>query len=128
MKHELQKIAVALLGIFAPVHGAVLACLALILLDLATGILAAAKTKQPITSAGLRRSITKLFVYEMAILISFVAQHYLLTDALPLLGIVTSYIGLTELLSVFENLNLLSGQNLLAVLIKKLNSVNNEPK
>jgi phage-related holin len=121
LKSILLKSLFAVAVVFAPAKAAVATVLVLILADLVTGLLAARKKKHSITSSGLKRSITKLFVYETAIILSFLTETYLLDGTLPLMKIVTGYIGITEFLSVMENLNVISNGTLIKQLLAKLN-------
>lgn len=107
--------------VFVPIKGALLTVLILILFDLITGVLAAKKRNEPISSKNLRRTVTKLFVYEITMLVTFLAETYLIGDIFPLVKIVGAFIGLAELKSVIENLNDIGGGNLLASILDKLN-------
>jgi predicted transcriptional regulator len=98
--------------------------LVLILADLATGVMAARKRKEKITSAGIRRTVSKILVYETAIALAFLAQTYMTGETVPVCNIVTGLIGMTEFLSVLENLNSISGKNLLKTMIDKVGSDN----
>jgi len=120
MKYWLFRLGLALAAIFAPIQGMLMACLCLVAFDLITGIAAAHKRKEQIKSAGLKQTVLKLFIYELVIAFSFIAQHYLMSDALPIVNIVTGYIGVTEFLSIVENLNSVSGNNLLKALLERL--------
>ena len=101
----------------------VLSSMALVLIDLITGIWASRKQNIPITSSGLQRTIIKLGIYEVAIFLAFIAQQYLI-KAIPVANIVSSFVGLTELTSCLENINIIGGGNLLKDLITKLGSNN----
>lgn len=124
MKSHLINALAILAGIFAPAKAMILTSTVLITVDLITGILAARKQSIPITSAGLRRTVTKLFVYEAAILLGFLTEQYLTGPGIPVSNIVASFIGLTELLSCMENLNIIGGNDLLKSIIDKLGSAN----
>lgn len=121
MRVSLIKLLLAMTAVFAPVQGMITACFVLIAVDLITGLTAARKQKLPITSSGLRRTLVKLFVYEAAIMLGFVAQQYLTGPSIPITNIIGGYVGLTELLSSIENLNVISGTDLLKALLEKLN-------
>lgn len=123
----LSAAAISLLGLFAPVKGMLIAALALCVADLITGILAAMKRKEPITSSKLRRSVVKLAVYELAIIASFTAQHWLTGDGFPLVSWAAGMVGLVELKSVLENLNSISGQDLLASLLTRVTAAQDKP-
>lgn len=120
MKTLLLRLLLAIGTILAPTKGMCLAALFLVFADLVTGVLVARKQKQPISSAGFKRSVVKISVYLSAIVLSFITQTYLLENTLPIMNIITSFIGITELLSILENINILSEQDLLKVIIDKL--------
>lgn len=124
MRQHLINILVALVAVFAPAQGMIITSIILIVIDLITGLLAAHKQNLPITSAGLKRTIVKLAVYEAAILLGFITQKYLTGDSIPVASIVSGFIGITEFVSCMENLNILGGNNLLKALIDKLGSAN----
>ncbi len=124
MTIPLKTLVFALIAVFAPAKSIVLTSLALVVIDLITGIWAAKRRGEPITSQGLRRTLTKLAVYESALLLAFLAEQYLISDLLPVSKIVSSYIGVVELKSVLENVNDIGGNDLLKALINKLNGPN----
>lgn len=124
MKELIVKIVVVIAAIFAPAKGMILTSLVLIIVDLITGIMAARKIGTPITSAGIRRTVSKLFIYEMAIVMAFLVQTYMTGDTVPVSSIVTGMIGLTELTSVLENMNTIGGGAILKAILDKIGSVN----
>lgn len=128
MKQILINAALAVTAVFMPAKAMFLTCLALVIVDLITGLSAARKRKEPITSSGIRRTVTKLLVYELAIALAYLTQKYLTGDSIPTANIVAGLIGITELVSCLENLNAISGQKLLKTIIDKLGSTNqNQP-
>ena len=104
---------------FAPIHKLMGLTTALIAIDFITGLVAALKTKQAITSSRLARSIVKLAVYGVALCTCHIIETYFVAE-LPIVRMLTALIGLTEATSIFENLNLASGQNLLSLLLSQL--------
>lgn len=124
MKEQALKALVVMAAIFAPIKTVLLTTAVLIVVDLITGVIAAKKRGESITSAGLRRTISKGIIYELAIILGFITQNWLTGETVPVQNIVTSFIGLTEFLSVVENLNDIGGGSLLKSLIDKLNSQN----
>jgi Bacteriophage holin family len=119
---------VSFLGLFAPVKGMLIAAGALCIADLVTGVLAAHARKEPITSSKLRRTVVKLLVYELTIVFSFVTQHWLTGDSFPLVSWASGMVGLVELKSVLENLNAMSGQDLLKSVLDKLTAAQTKPE
>lgn len=105
----LKAAAISTLALFAPLQGMVIAAFALVSVDLVTGLLRAHAVKEKIQSNGLRRTIVKLVAYELAIVLAFVCEKWLTGDLLPLTKMAAGAVGLVELLSVLENLNVLSG-------------------
>lgn len=112
---------ISLVALFAPIHSLLITTGVMILVDLITGIMAARKRAEPITSSGFRRTLVKLFVYELALMLAFLAEHYM-SDILPFVKMASGMISLVELTSIYENLNDISGMNLLKGLINKLGS------
>lgn len=115
-----------LLAIFAPIKAIVITVFILILVDLIFGIYAAHKRGEAITSAGIRRTVTKIFVYEITILLGFLTQKYLLVDVIPIVNILASLIGVVELKSLLENGNDILGTNIFKSLINQLGSKNDD--
>lgn len=116
----------ATVAIFAPIQALLLTTGVMVVVDLLSGIIAAVKRKEPITSAGLRRTISKIFVYESAIMLAYLAEHYM-SDILPFVKMASAMISVVELKSIYENLSAISGGNpALKVLIDKLGSTNQD--
>jgi hypothetical protein len=128
MKEFLFKLLVAVAGVLAPIKALMLSVGFLIFADLVTGLWAAVKDKVPVTSAGMRRTISKILVYQLAVISGFLVEHYMLTDFLPISKIVATVIGLVELKSVLENSNKILGYNLFKTVIAKLGSENEQLK
>lgn len=129
MKYSsLSTVLLSILAIFAPAKELFIASGFLIFADLLTGITAAHKQGQPITSAGLRRTVSKLLIYNVAIASGFLVQHYFMKDAVPVSNIVSSAIGLTELKSIIENIDKIRGGSLFKEILSKLGSNNDTPQ
>ena len=119
-----KYVLIPLLAVFAPVVPVLITSIVLILIDLISGIVAAYKRGEKIESAALRRTITKIFVYNSAIITAFLIEKYMLNDSLPITKIVAGIIGVTEGCSVFENLNSIYGMNLFKKILYILGSPN----
>jgi phage-related holin len=128
MKDFVVGLAVSTIAVFAPIKSVILVTGLLIFADLITGILAARKKKQPITSAGLRRTVTKIFVYNAAILLGFLAETYMLEGFIPISKIASGLIAVVEMASLLENLNIINGSPVFKALIQKLGSINDSDK
>jgi hypothetical protein len=93
--------------------------LALMLGDLFLGIWASKKRGEAITSNGIRRTLTKLVVYELGLLFAFLAEHYLELP-IPVCKLIAGMVAVTEMTSILENLNDISGGSFLKTIISTL--------
>jgi phage-related holin len=118
---NLQTLLLSALLVFAPLKSVILTACILILADFITGVFAASKRKEAITSTGFKRTVVKLFVYETVLCLAFLAEQYMTTDLVPVQKICAAFIGLTEFKSILENLNDLAGGSMLNALINKIN-------
>ena len=124
MKDFLTGLLVSTVAVFAPAKAIILVTLVLIMSDLVTGILAARKRGEQIKSAGLRRTATKLFVYEAAILLGFLVETFMIDGFIPVSKMAAGVISLIEMKSILENLDAINGSPIFQSLIKQLGSVN----
>lgn len=93
----------------------------LVISDWITGITAANKRGDKITSRGLYRTVQKIVFYSLAIvLVLIVEQSILGTDFLVYL--VSSYIAIIELYSNLENISVITGTNVLQVVKEALST------
>lgn len=127
MKH-LSPLFLSLVAVFAPVKALIIIAGVLIFADLITGILAAKKKGQSINSAGLRRTATKVFVYEAAIMLGYLVEHYMIADFFPVSKVAAGLIAVVEFKSILENLDVINGNPVFKSLIEKLGSVNDIKK
>lgn len=126
MKSIIIKIVLALLLLFSPIKATLIAVMALTMIDLVSGILAAIKLKQPITSSGLKRTIIKILAYEIVIMLGFVTEQYMTGDLIPIVKTLAGIIGITELKSVLENIGAITGIPVIDLLISKLSQKQND--
>jgi hypothetical protein len=110
----------AILSVFAPIQAVLTTVLVLVLGEFVTGVWAAFKRGEKITSKGFRRSALKFAAYEVALLLGFLAETYLIGPSIPVVKLLGSLIGLSELKSILENLNSLSGDSLFKQIIDRL--------
>jgi phage-related holin len=111
---------IAILAIFAPVKASLIAAFALVVLDFITGVWAAKKRGEPITSTGFKRSVGKIALYEIAICLAFICQQYLTGSLFPACKVVTTMVGLVELKSCLENLDEISGTDIFSAILSKI--------
>ncbi len=128
MKDYLIGLLLSTLAVFAPIKSVLLVTGVLIFSDLITGILAARKKKKKITSAGLRRTVTKVAIYNAAIMLGFLTEVYMLDGFLPISKIAAGLVSVVEIKSVLENLDVLNSSPIFKSLIDKLGSINDTSK
>ena len=100
-----------------PIKHFLLFTVAVVLADTITGIKAARKEGQTITSKGLYRTTEKIVVYFVSIMI-FEGAKNTFSIPIPITYMVASIIAGTELFSIAENVKRITGVNLGTVIIK----------
>lgn len=127
MSEWLTRILVASVAALAPIHAVIVSVGVLIFADLVTGIWAAKKRNEKIGSAAMRRTVSKIVIYQTAVITGFLLETYLLSGLLPVAKLVAGVIGLVEFKSILENSNSILGQDLFKSVLLKLGS-ENDPK
>jgi uncharacterized membrane protein len=94
-----------------PIKGFLLFCVAVVFADTITGIKAARKEGQKISSKGMYRTTEKIVVYFTSILIFELAKNTF-SIPFPITYMVAMMISATELFSVAENVQRITGVNL----------------
>jgi uncharacterized membrane protein len=100
-----------LASFFIPIQGFLLFTVAVVFADTITGIKAARKEGQKINSKGLYRTTEKIVVYFTSILIFELAKNTF-SIPFPITYMVAMMISATELFSVAENVQRITGVNL----------------
>lgn len=121
MTQKLSGLLVSVALVFLPIKATLITVMVLTVADLISGIMASRKEGKKITSSGLKRTIIKTTVYELVVMLGFLTEQYMTGDAVPVVRILAGFIGLTELKSVMENIERISGMPLVKMLIEKLN-------
>lgn len=128
MKQWIEGLIVSCVATLIPIKAVILTVGIVVFADLFTGILAARKRGEKITSAGLSRTVAKLAVYQTVIITGYLIQINLVSNMLPLVNIVGSVIGLVEFKSLVENANYILGDDMFKEVIKRLSSKNDTPE
>lgn len=81
----------------------IIAVISLIVIDTITGLIAAKKSKDVITSKRFFDSIIKLLLFPMIIAAASITQTAMGTDILALPQLIAGYLGIHEFLSIVEN-------------------------
>ena len=95
----------------APLYPVMLAIGFLLFADMVVGIYAAYKQKEKITSRKMSNTISKILLYNLTIIVSFVVEKYLFTG-IPFVKITAGLIALVEMKSLAENLYKATGLKL----------------
>jgi len=126
MKEFILKLLLAGLAVLAPIKAVMIATIVVILIDLVTGLWRASTSKETISSSVMRRTITKLLVYQFAIIAGFIIETFLVSGV-PITKLVSSVIGMVEIKSILENLDEVYGGSIFKSLLRKLGSDNDKP-
>lgn len=109
LEDSIKKFLILIISFLSPVVPAIFAVYFLIFLDLITGVWAAIKQNQEITSGGLSRTIGKILIYSTTIIMSYVVHKYLFVGFdFPIESLVSGFIAITETKSILENINKIS--------------------
>jgi len=108
---------VAALSLLAPIHVLMISVGFLIAADLVTGVAAAIKRGDKITSKALSRTIYKCLGYQLAVISGF-ALEFLVPGGLPIAKLIAAAVGLVEGKSLLENVKAITGVDLTSVLAK----------
>jgi len=126
MKQYLSNLAISAMAALSPIKPVMITVGILIVSDLITGVWAARKRGEQITSAALGRTVSKMVVYQTAVVTGFLLQRYLLNDALPVVNVIGGVIGMVEFKSFIENANCIVDGDVFKEILKKLGSKNDD--
>lgn len=107
----MMPIILSAIALLAPVHALMGAVGFLIAADFVTGLMAARKREEVITSRAMGRTVWKALVYQLAVVSGFALEH-LLAEELPVAKLVAGMIGLVEFKSLTENVKTVTGLDL----------------
>lgn len=123
----LSKVVIVILALIAPIQATMLTVGFLIVADLITGIWASHKRGEKFSSAEMRRTVSKMLIYQLCVISAYFIEAHILQQVLPIAKIVSGVIALVELKSLLENSNTILGVDIFKALIKKLGS-RNDPR
>jgi phage-related holin len=102
------KLVAGVLLFLAPIQASVITVFALVVVDLVFGLIAAKKAGKKIESRKLAHTPLKFLVYFASITVVYAADTYI-GLAVPATKIVTGIIGATEVLSLLEKAEMITG-------------------
>jgi hypothetical protein len=121
----MKAFALSAVAVFAPVKAVLLSVFFLVLMDAVTGCWAAYKRGERITSAGLRRSLSKLLVFQIVILAAHVLEKYLIPGlGVPVVSLIAGVVGVVEGKSILENAGTIANTDIFKAVIARLGSRN----
>jgi phage-related holin len=122
MKDWLFKILMMIVAFTADLHTMFYAVITLLAFDFAFGIAASWKKGEAITSHRMWNTFSKMALYCLGILLSHVVELWLAPE-IPWVRIITYFIAITEMYSVYESLTTLSGRDFFSFLKEQLSSI-----
>ena len=121
MGKHIAALLIAITAILTPAVPIIIFTGALIFSDTATGIWAAVKRKEKITSRALGRTATKIVLYSAVILLTFGFEVFFPALQYVHMGqIASGYICLVELKSIYENVSDITGLDIWSHLVGKI--------
>jgi len=97
---------------FLPIHSFINLVIALITIDLITGIWASLKRGEPFTASRMAKTVYKFILYALAIIAAYILQ-LIGNDGVGLPRIVALFVGSIELKSAYENIGKILGRDIL---------------
>jgi len=121
MGKHIAALLIAITAILTPAVPIIIFTGVLIFSDTATGIWAAVKRKEKITSRALGRTATKIVLYSAVILLTFGFEVFFPALQYVHMGqIASGYICLVELKSIYENVSDITGLDVWSHLVGKI--------
>jgi len=128
MKQYLMPMFVAVISIFTPVIPMLLTIGVLIVIDFLVGIYRAFKMNEQITSRKMGNTISKMFLYQLTIISLFLFETYILMGILPVTKIGAALISVTELKSIDESVEKMTGVGIWKKLVRIIKRGESETK
>jgi phage-related holin len=115
------------MGYFLPLSGIAMALILAVLIDFISGIWAAKKRKEKISSGVMRNSVTKLLCYCMTIILCWVIQKEVFAlEWAKLVNLATALIVVSELTSILENFGDITGNKVFKLISAEINYIFNK--
>lgn len=105
---HLSSIIIAILTVLSPMFGIMIVTGLLIAFDFISGIAAAHKRGEKITSRKMSNTISKIIFYNLALFTSMGVQ-YLVSDLIPISKLIIGVIAMVEAKSIYENIGFVLG-------------------
>jgi len=100
------------LAVFLPIKELMLTIGFLVASDMVVGIWKALKLKQRIRSRRMSDTITKLLLYQIAIMSGFLIETFIISELIPITKLVATVIAVIEFKSIVESIESVTGKDL----------------
>jgi hypothetical protein len=102
----------ASLAVFLPIKELMLTIGFLVAADMVVGIWKALKLKQRIRSRRMSDTVTKLLLYQIAIMSGFLIETFIISELIPITKLVATVIAVIEFKSIIESIESVTGKDL----------------
>jgi hypothetical protein len=102
----------ASLAVFLPIKELMLTIGFLVASDMLVGIWKALKLKQRIRSRRMSDTVTKLLLYQIAIMSGFLIETFIISELIPITKLVATVIAVIEFKSIVESIESVTGKDL----------------
>lgn len=102
----------ASLAVFLPIKELMLTIGFLVGADLVVGVWKALKTGQRIRSRRMSDTITKLLLYQLAIMSGFLIETFIISELIPITKLIATVIAIIEFKSIIESIEAVTGKDL----------------
>ena len=102
----------ASLAVFLPIKELMLTIGFLVSADLVVGIWKAIKTKQRIRSRRMSDTVTKLLLYQLAIMSGFLIETFIINELIPITKLIATVVAIIEFKSIIESIESVTGKDL----------------
>jgi hypothetical protein len=102
----------ASLAVFLPIKELMLTIGFLVGADMVVGIWKALKLKQRIRSRRMSDTITKLLLYQIAIMSGFLIETFIISELIPITKLVATVVAVIEFKSIIESIESVTGKDL----------------
>jgi hypothetical protein len=100
------------LAVFLPIKELMLTIGFLVASDMVVGIWKALKLKQRIRSRRMSDTVTKLLLYQIAIMSGFLIETFIIAELIPITKLVATVIAVIEFKSIIESIESVTGKDL----------------
>lgn len=102
----------ASLAVFLPIKELMLTIGFLVGADLVVGVWKAIKTGQRIRSRRMSDTVTKLLLYQLAIMSGFLIETFIISELIPITKLIATVVAIIEFKSIIESIESVTGKDL----------------